>query len=724
MSISTAPAAPVDALDETLPQSEEDRRRTAELSRVNGLPPGAASGFDLLRPIGEGAYGSVWLAKERKTGRFAAVKFYTRRGQDWLLLGREVEKLAALDTSHHIVGLIDVGWESDPPYYVMEYLPNGSLAGYLAAGSIAPAEAVELARGILRGLVHAHGAGILHCDLKPANVLLDQDLRPRLCDFGQARLSEEERPALGTLFYMAPEQADLKALPDVRWDVYALGAILYHMLAGRPPHRTPDSERELAAAESAAGRLSAYRRVIRAAGPPTDHRGLRGVDKRLAAVVERCLEPSAFKRFPNAQAVLDALDARDRERGRRPLIALGLIGPLLLLGAMTPFFLTTMRNAVGTAKSNLVARALESDALSVRLFAENLRRVLHERKVELEEIAGDARFRELVEGTAAGGWADRGALEDYLEGRQSAADVRRSSLGLQPETSWFLQDADGVQRWRGPYGEKTHDKPFHWRDYFHGQGFQYPEDTPPAEVEPIAETHVSMIYRSNETKQYMVAISTPVRGTDDKTVIGVLARTQHLSELLADYEQEAGTSRGGADASDAVPGQRFLALIDSRDGRLVAHPWMTRENLATLSDEEAERLVIPEGDVAGIIRASRATDDGGDVATVSDYVDPVGTSGVAPEYRGGWLAAFRLIPGTSKQDTGWLAVVQERKDAVLAPAERMKTELLLYALAALAVGGGLIVMFWYFVTQALTERAGGPPRRESGAAVDAGSGTP
>ena len=97
--------------------------------------------------------------------------------------------------------LVDVGWDSNPPFYVMEYIEHGSLEDLLQSSGAMPVDdAVNLFREIAIGLVHSHNKGVLHCDLKPANILLDEDTRPRLCDFGQSRLSHEQSPALGTLF--------------------------------------------------------------------------------------------------------------------------------------------------------------------------------------------------------------------------------------------------------------------------------------------------------------------------------------------------------------------------------------------------------------------------------------------------------------------------------------------------------------------------------------------
>ncbi|MHB8862660.1 MAG: serine/threonine-protein kinase, partial [Pirellulaceae bacterium] len=204
--------------DFTVPQSGDDERQARELSLRHTRPPTQVPGYDLTRFLGSGAYGEVWIGLDRNTGRQVAVKFYQHRGGvDWTLLSREVEKLVLLSADRYVVQLLDVGWQADPPFYVMEYIENGSLEQLIQRNDVRTVEqTVALFREIVIGLNHAHAKGILHCDLKPANVLLDQDSQPRLADFGQSRLTHEQTPSLGTLFYMAPEQADLKAVPDAR----------------------------------------------------------------------------------------------------------------------------------------------------------------------------------------------------------------------------------------------------------------------------------------------------------------------------------------------------------------------------------------------------------------------------------------------------------------------------------------------------------------------------
>ena len=252
-----------------------------------------------------------------------------------------MEKLAFLFADRYVVQLLGVGWDAEPPYYIMEYLEQGSLADRIAQGPMPVDEAVELFRDVAMGLVHAHGKGVLHCDLKPANILLDQDNKPRLADFGQSRLSHEQMPALGTMFYMAPEQADLEAVPDARWDVYALGALLYCMLTGDPPHRSGKTVDQFERTPDLKQRLARYRQMIEQSPPPSEHRKVPGVDSMLAEIVDRCLAADPDQRFPNVQAVLDALGqprvaagaaADDGSGGDRAGVAVGGGGVVRLAG--------------------------------------------------------------------------------------------------------------------------------------------------------------------------------------------------------------------------------------------------------------------------------------------------------------------------------------------------------------------------------------------------------
>ena len=703
---------PSESLDNHLPtttstdntERQDDSQLAASLllSRRR-MPTVSIPGLVILRCLGEGAYGSVWLAREKNTGKLVAVKVYLHRGGlDWSLLSREVEKLAVLYTSRNIVGLLAVGWDSDPPYYVMEYLERGSLASLLSNGSLPAAKAVRITRGILQALVHAHGSGILHCDLKPANVLLDSDLEPRLCDFGQSRLSYEQDPALGTLFYMAPEQADLKAIPDARWDVYALGAVLFHLLCGEPPYRTPSNELRIQQSKSLEERLATYCDIVRHDRRPTAQRLVRGVDRRLAEIVDRCLHPDPESRFPNAQAVLEAFEQRERQRSFRPLLALGGLGPVLLMFALGLFYLDSMREAVESATRSVTTRALESDVLSVEILARSVARELDRRTAELEDIAINPEIQDGIESANARKWADRDNLRLTLSQSKARADVLARNLGLNRDRSWFLTDHQGVQRWREPEDESTLDVSWSHRDYFHGQGQKFNRETVPADIQPILKPHLSLPYVSAATDRNAVSLSVPVWDEKHERVIGVLARSMELGQLLARF---APSQRPEIETETDV--SRTIAVIDERNGRLLDHPWMAgHDNLS----EFAEQLRLPD-EFVNRLRPQLSETTASNIPAVvrqDDYLDPVGT--LDPKGFGGqWLAAFCRVG-----DTGWVAIVQERKSAALRPVDAMAARLRRDGAWALVLSGVLIGTLWFVVLRSLKERnERGLPRPDS-----------
>lgn len=689
------------ALDETPLQDNEARERTRRLSEqtLSGAPH--AAGYQMLKRLGEGAYGAVWLARENKTGKDVAIKFYThRRGLDWSLLSREVEKLALLYTSRNIVRLQDVGWQHDPPYYVMEYLENGSLAGMLTDGPMPADEAIRIVKSICQALVHAHGRGVLHCDLKPANVLMDSDFEPRLCDFGQSRLSDEQNPALGTLFYMAPEQADLTAVPDARWDVYALGALLYHLLVGTPPFRTPENEARLQNAPGLEDRLRVYQQIVRESPRPNGHAGVKGVDRRLVEIIDRCLQINPERRYANAQAVLDVLYIRDRQRRMRPLVALGGIGPALLLVSM--FFLTTnlMHSAVESTEENLRERAIETDVMSANVVARSVDRELQARMAELVTVASDRLLRSALEASLDRDWSDREQFQQMLDNEKSHIDESRRKQLLELDTSWFFCDAKGFQRWREPLDTSTIDSNFKHRDYFHGLSREYTAETVPPETGPIRSNHISLPYKSAATNLNVVALSTPVWDTEGKKVLGVLGRTTSLGQLLSQHE----VIIRGADGT-----HRMIALIDRRNWKLLDHSGLEDPRvLRELTADEFEKLRVDDEMIPRIktaeeeekVRRGMSTDEDDTQVRVllTEYRDPLST--INQDLFGGeWLAAFCPV-GT----TGWSAVVQERTASVLAPVYAMQGELIRYAWLGLSVGGIVVAALWYFVLRSINER--------------------
>src|ERR1041385_5410000 len=153
--------------ERTQPQAGDDEQCSRQRSLLGTRPPTDVPGYEPQRLLGAGAYGEVWVALDRNTGRRVAIKFYTHRGGlDWSLLSREVEKLAFLSADRYVVQLLEVGWDAEPPYYVMEYIERGSLEDLLRRqGKLPPGEAVALFRDVAVGMLHAHAKGVLHCDL-------------------------------------------------------------------------------------------------------------------------------------------------------------------------------------------------------------------------------------------------------------------------------------------------------------------------------------------------------------------------------------------------------------------------------------------------------------------------------------------------------------------------------------------------------------------------------
>ena len=695
-------------------QSDAERERSRGLSIRRDRPPASVPGFQIKESLGEGAYGSVWLATELSTGKNVAIKFYTqRRGLDWSLLNREVEKLAVLYTCRNIVGLISVGWNADPPYYVMEYLENGSLASLLARGPLTAKEAERIGRDVLMALVHAHGSGILHCDLKPANILLDKNLEARLADFGQSRLSHEQHHALGTLYFMAPEQADLAAVPDARWDVYAWGAVLYQALTGDPPYRSAENEQKLAETQPAERRLETYQQILRSDPRPKAHWRARGVDRRLAEIIDRCLQIDPNLRYPNAQAVLDALDVRTRHLANRPLLTLGIAAPIALLLAIGTLANNAMSAAVRSAQDNLLDRALESDVVTVKILARSIERELEDRISELRKVAEDTRLPDALEKEGKLPWEERVHLKRVLGEWKSLVDEARIRQGLEPDTSWFVDDATGLQVYRAPYDTRTVGHNYRFRDYFHGRRMNFPKGKVPDDVEPIREPYVSMAYRSESADAYRVAITVPIFSSDREKVIGVLGRSMGLDQLLAAYKPQIEASGN----SNQI--ERTIALFDghvSKDAQrqasfhLLDHPWLSDRKLARLNDAERKRLEIDSDHAKQLAKlqmlvehgaATRQPVDVSDRDRSLDYQDPVGQ--LASEHYGGtWLAAFWPVGKTD-----WIAVVQERRSTAKQPVQEMELRLNQYMKLGLLVCCGLIGSLWYFIFRVLSDQSRG-----------------
>ena len=269
------------------------------------LAPGVRLGaYEVVSPLGAGGMGEVYRARDPRLKREVAVKILrgdrSASAEARARFEREAHAVAAL--SHpNIIAIHDIGTENNQLYVVTELLEGETLRARLERGPLPWRKAVEMAAAIADGLAAAHGKGVIHRDIKPANIFLTNDGRVKVLDFGIAKLRDATEPeqldttlsqtgpgALGTVAYMAPEQAAGKTV-DARSDLFALGCVLYEMVDGRRPFQRPTAAETMAA-------------VIK-----DDQPELSTVPSELRRVVDHSLEKDPEKRFQSAHDFAFAL---------------------------------------------------------------------------------------------------------------------------------------------------------------------------------------------------------------------------------------------------------------------------------------------------------------------------------------------------------------------------------------------------------------------------------
>jgi WD40 repeat protein/predicted Ser/Thr protein kinase len=411
------------------------------ITLASGEPARAAAptiaGYEVIRELGRGGMGVVYLAWQTGLGRLTALKMILAgehcRPRDQARFRSEAEAVARLEHPN-LVKIYEIGEWDGRPYFSMEYVDGGRLADSLCGKPWPARRATELVETIARAVHAAHARGVVHRDLTPNNVLLTADGQPKIVDFGLAKLTvggachTVSGDVLGTPTYMAPEQAGGRSKEvGPATDVYALGAILYEMLTGRPPFQ----------AETA---LDTLAQVV-AHEPVTPRRLQPKVPRDLATICLKCLNKEPTQRYGGARALADdlrrylagepvrarpvgALSRAARWARRRPGLA-ALLGSFAL-GVAVAFAAVTWEGRV---------------ARRAQRRAEAARQAEQAQRVAAESARGrEATQRRLYQGISAGLLRDR-ALRHCEDG-----DVGRGLLWLAQSLQLVPDDDLDLQR--------------------------------------------------------------------------------------------------------------------------------------------------------------------------------------------------------------------------------------------------------------------------------------
>ncbi|MBO0700043.1 MAG: protein kinase, partial [Zavarzinella sp.] len=608
--------------------------------------------YEVLGEIGRGAMGVVYRARPVGTNLVVALKRVEASGLEGTEAVRrfreEVENASGL-RHPHIVPIYHVGEQDGRPFYTMALIGGGSLEQKLGQYQADPRAAVTLLAKVARAVHYAHQRRLLHRDLKPGNILLDEAGEPQVADFGLATKLDPGGaaaggPMAGSLPWMAPEAVRRDATLTTAVDVWALGVILYELLTGRRPFGGKDRS------EMRTGILQAELIPPRVVNPR--------VSRDLDAICRRCLESDPDKRYESASALALDLErwlrdepVRARNTGRlerlvkwtrrRPATASGLtfLALLLVAGIVAA---VTMANEQDARLRQEVCRGNEFAARHVAST------VLAQLQHFGEAVEGTAASTKLTEACDGGDWP---AVEELLKARLLDTPP---GPGAPPFATAFVLDPEGIIRAECPQRHRVVGGDFRDRDYFRGARAR--ADRPEGE-----RVHLSRVFTSKNDGLDKLAVSVPFRlkSGGPVWVLGATVPTDATLGVggLHDKARKAFSVLLAPRESD---GEEYVILV---------HPgYESRE----------PSVPFPAGRL-------RPTETG--FAADDDYADPVAAR--HPDYRGRWLAGFAPVPGTDL-----VVLVQQPYDEAVAPYRAFFRKFLEWLVAAAVVGALLVAGLW------------------------------